>query len=154
MVLLEAQPNGESHWASAPAELLATLAALVAFELLADPSRRKNLSVTLVAGRDNQSNEALLAKASATRWPLVLVNMQLSEKLMSSGVKRVLRWRPRDQNVLADELTNENLENVDPAKRVHLTLSALKLEWLYELWEQQEDFLDRDSWKFLSGHYR
>ena len=145
------KPNGESQWASAPAELLATLAALVAFDHLTESSRRRELGITLVAGTDNQSNEALMVRASATRWPLLLVNMQLSEKLMTAGVKLVLRWRPRDQNVLADELTNEIFENVEAEKRVPLTLEDLKLDWLFELWRQRDDFLDRETWKFYQA---
>ena len=145
------KPSGESQWASAPAELLATLAALVAFDHLAGNSRRQELGITLVAGTDNQSNESLMAKASTTRWPLVLVNMQLSEKLMAAGVKLVLRWRPRDQNVLADDLTNENFANVEADKRVPLTLEDLKLDWLFELWKQRGDFLDREAWKFYQA---
>lgn len=97
--------TGESQWASAPAELLATLAALVAFGFLNDESRRSQLEVSFVAGTDNRSNEALLLKASTTRWPLQLINMQLSAKLMKAGIKLLLRWRPRDENTLADELT-------------------------------------------------
>ena len=145
------KPSGESQWASAPAELLATLAALVAFDHLTESSRRRELGITLVAGADNQSNEALMVRASTTRWPLVLVNMQLSEKLMTAGVKLVLRWRPRDQNVLADELTNENFEHVEAEKRVPLTLEDLKLDWLFELWRQRDDFLDRETWKFYQA---
>ena len=123
----------------------------MAFDHLAGNSRRQELGITLVAGTDNQSNEALMAKASTTRWPLVLVNMQLSEKLMAAGVKLVLRWRPRDQNVLADELTNENFEHVEADKRVPLTLEDLKLDWLFELWKQRDDFLDRETWKFYQA---
>ena len=92
-----------------------------------------------------------MVRASTTRWPLLLVNMQLSEKLMTAGVKLVLRWRPRDQNVLADELTNEIFENVEAEKRVPLTLEDLKLDWLFELWRQRDDFLDRETWKFYQA---
>lgn len=67
---------------------------------------------------------------------------------MASGLKLVLRWRPRGQNTMADELTNENFTNVDERKRVALCLADLKLDWLFELWEQREDFLDRESWSF------
>lgn len=56
--------NGESQWASTSAELLATLAALVAFDQLDGCDRRTHLHVTLLAGTDNQSNEALLMKSS------------------------------------------------------------------------------------------
>ena len=139
------KPSGESQWASAPAELLATLALIIWLET------QDGKSWASLAGTDNQSNEALMVKASTTRWPLVLVNMQLSEKLMAAGVKLVLRWRPRDQNVLAGELTNENFEHVAADKRVPLTLEDLKLDWLFELWKQRDDFLDRETWKFYQA---
>ena len=140
--------TGESQWASAPAELLATLAALVAFGFLNDESRRSQLEVSFVAGTDNKSNEALLLKASTTRWPLQLINMQLSAKLMKAGIKLLLRWRPRDENTLADELTNEQFHNVVNSKRVELQFAHLELDLLNELWKEREDFLDKDGWKY------
>ena len=62
---------------------------------------------------DNRSNESTAAKASTTKWPLFLFHMQLSEHLMKAGVKLDLRWRPRDENEPADDLTNENFERFD-----------------------------------------
>ena len=82
------------------------------FWILEEKSRWSHVSVALLAGPDNRSNEAFLLKASAACWPLQLVNMQLSAKLMKLQVKLLLlrlllRWRPRDENTLADALTND-----------------------------------------------
>ena len=57
-----------------------------------------------------------------------------------------LAWRPRDENVLADDLTNSRFEKVDMEKRVEVKFSDLDLELLNLLWEAREEYLDRDSW--------
>lgn len=77
--------DGASQWASAPAELLAVLVALHCFGYLGKRSTRTEMEVWIQAGTDNKSNEALLKKRSTTRWPLLLVNMQLSSLLMEAG---------------------------------------------------------------------
>ena len=87
------KPDGESSWASAPSELLATMAALILFGY-GERRTRTTLPIYLAAGTDNQSNEALLQKGSSTKWPLTLVNMQLTHWLMKWGLRLELRWRP------------------------------------------------------------
>ena len=67
---------GKSQWASASAELLGTLVALWAFDHLKKGACRRSLVVELRAETDNRGNEALLAKKSTTRWPLLFLNMQ------------------------------------------------------------------------------
>ncbi|CAE7433740.1 unnamed protein product, partial [Symbiodinium sp. CCMP2456] len=99
--------EGQSQWASASAELLATLAALHVFgHLEAGPARRV-ITVELLAQTDNKSNEGLARRGSTTKWPLLMLNMQLSHLLMKSSLRLNLGWRPRDQNQEADALTNE-----------------------------------------------
>ncbi|CAE7235547.1 unnamed protein product [Symbiodinium sp. CCMP2592] len=90
--------EGHSQWASASAELLATLAALHIFgHLEAGPTRRL-MKVEVLAQTDNKSNEGLTRKGSTTRWPLLMVNMQLTHVLMKAGLRLNLGWRPRDEN--------------------------------------------------------
>ena len=72
--------------------------------------------------------------------------MQLSHSLMKAGVRISLAWRPRDENTLADDLTNERFDKVEAGKRVVLEFSELDLSLLERLWEAREEFLDRDSW--------
>lgn len=143
--------DGATQWASAPAELLAVMVALHCFGYLQPKSLRDTLEVWLEAGTDNLSNEHLMKKTSTTRWPLALVNMQLSDKLVSAGLRLTLKWRPRDENQLADQLTNEVFDGFDPALRVKCTLADVGLELLNELWGCREDYLDRDSWRFYHG---
>ena len=87
--------EGRSQWASTSAELLATMVALVLFGLLDDRRTGVVMPVVLSAGTDNQSNEFLMRKGLTTRWPLMMINMQLSELLMQANARLHLSWRPR-----------------------------------------------------------
>ena len=71
-------PGKGAQWASTSAELLATLVALVAFGWTAEARSRKSLELHLVAGTDNRANEFLSRKRATTKFPLMLINMQLS----------------------------------------------------------------------------
>ena len=143
--------NGDSQWASAPSELLAVMIALQVYGFLEDSAERKQFDLVVQGGTDNRSIEQMTRKAATTRWPLVLVNMQLTDSTMRSGMRVSLKWRPRDENTVADDLTNEKFDQVDSAKRVHISWNEIKLDLLNKLWGAREEFLDRDSWIFFDG---
>lgn len=131
-----------AQWASASAELLATLAALFVFGWLDACHNRKTAEVHLLAGTDNQGNEFLAFKRSTTRWPLMLVNMQLSALLSRCKLGLRLRWRPREENTVADALTNKDFASVDQSKRIDVVYSDLPLSLLRQLWETQVNFAE------------
>ena len=146
--------QGESSWASASAELLASLAALQVFGYLEDVGNRRVVPIMVAAGTDNQSNEALSNKRASTAWPLMLVNMQLSHHLFRASLQLSLRWRPRDENQLADDLTNSRFEGVVAERRIVIRFEDLELGLLNRLWAAREDFMDRSSlktWPVQSG---
>ena len=130
----------KSQWASASAELLGTLAALHCFGHLKPAGAPRRLFVNVVAATDNRGNEALRKKLSTTKWPLMLVNMQLSDLIMQAGLTLSLRWKPRDENALADALTNEVFCSFSEILRVPLSFSDLPLRMLSELWETKCQF--------------
>ena len=66
---------------------------------------------------------------------------------MLAGVRLDLRWRPRDENGPADDLTNEDFSRFDPKLRVNIRLSDIDLSFLWSMWEAREDFLDRSAWR-------
>ena len=132
--------RGKSQWASGSAELLATLAALHIFGYLSASVDRKELDVECAADTDNQGNSRLLKKRSSTKWPLMLINMQLSDLLLRSSLELLLRWRPRDENQLADQLTNEVFTNFTVEHRLIIKYSDLPLSLLHQLWETKESF--------------
>ena len=129
-----------AQWASTSAELLASLCALHAFGWIEESSLRKSLSMVLVGGTDNRANEALSLKRATTKWPLMAVNMQLSSALARARIYLNLSWRPREQNVEADDLTNERFDDFDPSMRVNFELADLDLAILDKLVETRGAF--------------
>ena len=139
--------NGESQWASTTAELVAVIFALKAFGYLEYGVERRHMSLSLQGGTDNKANESLSKKRSSTKWPLMLVSMQLSHLLMEAGLKVSLKWRPRDENEPADALTNGDFTGFDPLKRISIAWGDVDWSLLNSLWEERAEFLDRESWK-------
>ena len=132
--------KSKSQWASASAELLGTLAALHCFGHLAPCDSPRKIFVNVVAATDNRGNESLRKKLSTTKWPLMLVNMQLSDLLMQAALSLSLRWKPRSENSLADALTNEDFSSFSESLRLPLSFSDLPLGMLSELWETKCQF--------------
>ena len=133
-------PGKGAQWASTSAELLGTLAGLVAFGWTTDAASRKELELHLDAGTDNRSNEFLSRKRATTKWPLMLVNMQLSSILARARVGVKLRWRPREENTIADDITNSIFTQVDLAKRVDLGFSDVPTGIIRSLWDCKAQF--------------
>ena len=129
-----------AQWASTSAELLAFLCALHAFGWIEESAVRKSLSMVLVGGTDNRANEALSSKRATTKWPLMAVNMQLSSALARARIYLNLSWRPREQDVEADDLTNEKFDDFDPSTRVNFDLTDLDLGILDKLVETRGAF--------------
>ena len=100
--------SGESSWASTSAELLSSLAALQVFGFLESPvpGAVDCLRVCVVGGTDNSATDALTKKNTTTKWPLLGVHMACSAALHKVNKRLNLQWRPRDENCLADALTN------------------------------------------------
>lgn len=101
---------------------------------------RKSAEIFLCAGTDNQSNKYLSVKRSTTKWPLMLVNVQLSSLLSRSKLSLTLKWRPREENTIADELTNKDFTHVELSQRLPLRYADLPLSLLHSLWETWEQF--------------
>ena len=64
------------------------------------------MPLKIAAVTDNPADEHLIRRGLTTKWPLCLNFLQLTETLMKDGVLTQLAWRPRDENALADALTN------------------------------------------------
>ena len=76
----------------------------------------------------------------STKW-LFLVYMQVSAELLSSGIRMKLRWRPREQNVPADCLTNEDFSLFSAENRVPLRLEDIPLKFLEELCCARDEYM-------------
>ena len=64
-----------------------------------------------------------------TKFPLCAVMMELTSTLARQGRSLRLHWAPREQNVEADELSNEKWHRFDPSKRIDVEplLANMKL---------------------------
>ena len=101
---------------------------------------RKSVGISSVAGTDNKSNEGLSIKRSTTRWSLMIINMQLSSVLSRAKIDLRLNWRPRDENKLADALTDGDFTDVSASKRVNLKLEGIPLDVVEKLWQTKVAF--------------
>ena len=61
------------------------------------------------------------------------INMQLSAALSRSRLLLRLRWRPREENTEADDLTNGRFSDFDPDQRIQFSLKDLDMSILITL---------------------
>ena len=51
--------------------------------------------------------------------------MEVAAQMLQRGMALELQWTPRDQNVEADQLTNQDFRGFDPEKKIHVDMSSL-----------------------------
>ena len=117
--------KGHASKTIAAGELLATLVSVQAF--MSDPFEARGV-MGLTGVTDNQENSFVLKKMLSSKYPLALILMQLSVLLSERKLWLDLEWRPRESNVEADDLTNEDFSKFSPWLRVDLKFSDLRLE--------------------------
>ncbi len=137
---------------STAAELLASYMALHAFGFLQkdkDQKRPRGLAL-IAAGTDNLANEQLSRKRMTTKLPLGLVLLQFATKIWDNGLWVDLRWRPRDSNTEADQLTNGDFRGFDSSRRIQFSYQDLDVRLIDLLQtslaafeESASDFKDR-----------
>ena len=71
----------------------------------------------------------------------------MTQSLMESSLVVQLNWRPRDENALADALTNLDFKDVSLDLRVQCKWEDLELGLLWKLWSERENYLDKDQIK-------
>jgi hypothetical protein len=90
------------------------------------------------AGTDNQGNSFIVKKFLTTKWPGAAVLMQLARSLAKRRLWLDLAWVPREENVEADQLSNEDYEGFNPDRRIDVDLSVEKFPVLFEMLELQK----------------
>ena len=111
-------------------ELFATLVCVMAFS-------------EVTGGTDNLGNSSALRKLMSSKFPLVVILGELGEQLMKAGVDMDLEWMPRDENELADALTNGVYGAFDPDRRIRLDVAALPFLVLKEYMSAAEELYAR-----------
>ena len=105
------------------------------------------MPLKIAAVTDNLADEHLIRRGLTTKWPLCLDFMQLTQTLMKAGVLIQLAWRPRDENALADALTNGDYSEVSLAKRISCNWDDFDFTLIWTLWEERETYWDREAFK-------
>ena len=116
--------KGEPFKVIASLELLAVTVAVMIFSKGAQWKECAGRMV-LPAYTDSLVNSYVLDKYMSTSFPLSVVLMELAVQLQDLQVDLDLQWVPRDQNSLADSLTNLDFESFDKDLRMDLELKDL-----------------------------
>ena len=90
---------------------------------------------------DNQSTESLLKKFMTSKFPSTLIFRELAEELTAKRCELKLQWLRRDDNQLADDLTNEKLDAFDMDSRISLKGEDMKRWILDKLMAAADSFL-------------
>lgn len=139
---------------STSAELLATYAALHAFDHVkkgADQRPPRGRAM-VAAGTDNLANEQLSRKRLSTKLPLGLMLLQQCIKCWDNGLWVDIRWRPRNENVEADNLTNDRFDGFSFSHRVQISYQDLDTRILDSLQKSLAEF--EESSEVRSGTLR
>ena len=95
--------------------------------------------LALTAYTDNQTNSYVLDRFMSTAFPASVVLMELALQLQDKQLDLDLQWIPRDQNVEADALTNEEFEMFPSENRLEVQMSELQFKILPTLMSLAED---------------
>ena len=85
----------------------------------------------------------MLDRMITTKYPLVVVLMEMAHQMRRRRLVLRAHTLPRDQNEEADALTNYDFRHFDPAKRIEVDLSKLKFGVLNELFAAGEDYMSQ-----------
>ena len=105
-------------------ELIGSIACVRLFGREAD---HNGSTITLSGVTDNKGNGHIVGKLFSTKYPMCAAVMQLTSDLNSRGAELDLKWQPREENEIADRLSNGNSEGFDPALRKRFSVSDLTL---------------------------
>ncbi len=108
---------------------LEALAALIGYMALSDPNEANLDSVALVPGfTDNRGNQYALTRLQTTKYPLILLMMELSCQLERRSQRLALQWAPREVNAEADRLANGNFVGFNPLLRIPIDIT--RIQWI------------------------
>jgi hypothetical protein len=113
--------DGEASRRIATSEMFASLLCLWLFT--ADIGDGGAGGLVLSGLTDNAGNSAILTKMSTSKMPVAPVLLEMAKIMYSRRLEFSLLWTPREENVLADALTNGEFEGFDPSQRKVFTLS-------------------------------
>ena len=132
--------RGEPFRTIASLELLGTLVGLMVLMPELESRGDRAATLTLTSGTDNQGNSYLLDRMMTTKYPLVVILMELAHQMRRRRLVLRARWLPHLDNEEADALTNCDFRHFDATKRVEVELSQLEFRVLPMLFEVGEAY--------------
>ena len=87
---------------------------------------------------DNRGNSFASAKLMTTKFPLVVLLMELAAQCHQRNIKLNLHWAPREQNCEADELSEGIFRRFDLKNRVEVKVESLDFLVLREMMAEGE----------------
>ena len=81
-----------------------------------------------------------MKKAMTTKYPSMLVLMEIAEELAQKNCELQLQWIRRDINQLADDLTNEEFKGFDSDQRIDLRAEDFQWRILDRLLAHADSF--------------
>ena len=140
-------PHSWAEWMTLkrdPKRVIATLellASLVAVKLWM-PQGKEHIKATcyLKGMTDNLGNTFAVSKWMSTKFPLTVFVMELSETLRRGNCLLSLDWVRRDNNQLADDLTNMVFDKFDMSLRVRWKPEAQEWYVLNQFLEHSKGF--------------
>ena len=95
-------------------------------------------SQSLTGLTDNKGNAHAVAKMLTTKFPLCAILMEIAATMEQNRMPLSLYWIPREQNVEADELSNEDSKRFSPILEIKIDVAGLKFIVLDELLDKGE----------------
>ena len=122
-------------------EMLGSLLCVVLFDVRNTTDSLGSCSVTGMT--DNYGNAHIIQKGMSTKWPIAPLIIELSEQLRHRKLDLRLTWIRRDKNTLADELSNLDFSNFDPARRIQVRPKEIPWLILEEVMTASKDIFDQ-----------
>ena len=151
-LVLARSREGLGSWAFLKGDTKKVIAALELFATLTgvrlwvpDGKTRQTTRVAIKGYTDNQSDESLLKKFMTSKFLSTLILMELAEELTFKRCELKLHWLRRDENQLADDLTNEKFDSFDSEFRIPLKGADMQWRILNKLVLSAEGLSPTDS---------
>ena len=82
---------------------------------------------------DNQGNPFIMNKLMTTRFPVNVILMEAASLMESRSQWLDLTWTGRENNVEADQLTNEDFSSFDAKNRIEVQVTPERFPVLFKM---------------------
>ncbi len=142
--------SGEPYRAIAALEAYGALLALIAFSPLLPTDAKARLRLPGLT--DNASNTFSIARLMTTKYPLLIVIMEIAIQSEARNLVLDLEWVPRDSNEEADALSRGITTGFDPSHRIPLDPEKLPLQVMGDMMKQGQELQELKQQRRAATH--